>query len=144
MAKLATKESRLRLLHFKILHNIYPSNILLKKMGIKNSDLCEFCKERDIIEHMFINCKLLKGFWRDVFQTIYNHTNVRFPQTENDILFGYNYGSVKVGKDKINTANHILLIAKLSISKFRYGQIKNITLIFESEMNIRKKFFFLN
>ena len=93
---------------------------------------------------MFINCKLLKGFWRDVFQTIYNHTNVRFPQTENDILFGYNYGSVKVGKDKINTANHILLIAKLSISKFRYGQVKNITLIFESEMNIRKKFFFLN
>ena len=142
MAKLATKESRLRLLHFKILHNIYPSNILLKKMGIKDSDLCEFCNERDIIEHMFINCKLLNGFWADVFQTIYIHTNERFPQTENDILFGYNYESVKVGKDKINTANHILLIAKLSISKFRYGKTKNISLIFESEMNIRNKYFY--
>ena len=144
MAKLATNESRLRLLHFKILHNIYPSNILLKKMGIKNSDLCEYCKERDIIEHMFINCKLLKGFWRDVFQTIYKHTNERFPQTENDILFGYNYETVRVGKDKINIANHILLIAKLSISKFRYGKTKNIALIFETEMNLRKKSFLLN
>ena len=141
MASFATKESRLRLLHFKILHNIYPTNILLKKMGIKNSDRCEFCDERDVIEHMFINCKLLKYFWNNVFQTIYNHTNVKFPQTDKDILFGYNYESVKSGKDKINTANHILLIAKLSISKFRYGKTKNIGLIFESEMNIRNKFF---
>ena len=29
----STKESRLRLLHFKFIHNIYPTNILLNKMA---------------------------------------------------------------------------------------------------------------
>ena len=140
MANFATKESRLRLLHFKILHNIYPSNILLRKMGIKDSDLCDFCKERDVVEHMFINCKLLEGFWSMVFITIYNHTNESFSQSDNAILFGYNYDSIKVAKEKTNIANHILLIAKLSISKFRYGKIKNLNYIFESEINLRKKY----
>lgn len=140
MANYATKESRLRLLHFKILHNIYPSNILLKRMGIKNSDLCDYCKERDVIEHMFIYCKLLDGFWKIVYQIIYNYTTERFEKSDNAILFGYNYESTNVTKGKINTANHILLIAKLSISKFRYGQIKNINLIFESELKIRNKY----
>ena len=144
MASVATKESRLRLLHFKILHNIYPSNLLLKKMGIKNSDMCEFCKERDLIEHMLINCKLLNGFWSKVYQVIYNYTSEQFQMTDDALLFGYNYESVKVGKDKINTANHILLIAKLSISKFRYGQTKNINIIFDSEMQLRSKFFASN
>ena len=47
MAKEAIKESKLILLHFKILHNIYPSNILLNRMGIKDSELCEICREKD-------------------------------------------------------------------------------------------------
>ena len=29
-----TRETRLRVLHRKILHNIYPTNILLRKMGL--------------------------------------------------------------------------------------------------------------
>ena len=46
----ACKESRLRLLNFKILHNIYPTNILLNKMKIKRTPLCEICKEMDFVE----------------------------------------------------------------------------------------------
>ena len=34
IAVTASKESRLRLIHIKILHNIYPTNILLYKMKI--------------------------------------------------------------------------------------------------------------
>ena len=36
----ATNESRLRLLHFKFLHNIYPTDILLEKMGVKDTNKC--------------------------------------------------------------------------------------------------------
>ena len=34
---LATKETRLRVLQWKIIHNIYPTNILLYKMGVSIS-----------------------------------------------------------------------------------------------------------
>ena len=34
----ATKEKRLRVLHFKILHNLYPTNILLCKMKVKENN----------------------------------------------------------------------------------------------------------
>ena len=141
MAQSATKESKLRLLHFKILHNIYPSNILLNRMGIKETELCEICGVTDFIEHMFIHCTQLKGFWKKVFQLIQNYTNEKFPISDNNILFGFNYENLKATKRKINTANHILLVAKMSVSKMRYGSIKNIDLIFEAEMSIRKKYF---
>ena len=62
----ASKESRLRLLYFKILNNIYPTNILLSKMKIKTSDKCEYCKTHDLIEHFFFHCKRLEGFWKCV------------------------------------------------------------------------------
>ena len=39
----STKETRLRVLHWKIISNIYPTNILLKKMKIKNNDTCDWC-----------------------------------------------------------------------------------------------------
>ena len=67
-------------------------------------------------------------------------TNENFQISDNNILFGLNYESFKCNKNKIDTANHILLIAKMSISKLRYGKFNNINIIFESEMNIRKKF----
>ena len=48
----STGESRLRFLHFKILHNIFPTNILLHRMVIKNSDQCDYCQEREVVEHL--------------------------------------------------------------------------------------------
>ena len=33
----ATKESRLRLLHFKFIHDIYPTNILLEKNRVEGN-----------------------------------------------------------------------------------------------------------
>ena len=40
---LSTKESRLRELQWKILHNIYPTNILLLKMELANNNRCALC-----------------------------------------------------------------------------------------------------
>ena len=40
LASEGTKETRLRLLHYTFIHNIYPTNILLKKMDIANSNQC--------------------------------------------------------------------------------------------------------
>ena len=37
-----SSETRLRLLQWKMLHNIYPTSILLNKMGISNNKNCAF------------------------------------------------------------------------------------------------------
>ena len=51
-----TKETRLRLLHFKILYGIYPTNRILFKMGKAANINCNWCPNAiDTIEHFFMN-----------------------------------------------------------------------------------------
>ena len=133
----ATKESKLRLLHFKLLHNIYPTNIMLKRMRIKNSENCDFCGEKDFIEHMFISCPKLKGFWDKIFSLIFTHTQVKFDLTNSNILLGISCDNGRL-KRQINIANHVILISKFCISKMRYGEIKDIHLLFDIEWCLRK------
>ena len=50
-----TKETRLQVLHWEILRNIYPTNILLNRIGIVESKYCNYCKnEIDYIELFFL------------------------------------------------------------------------------------------
>ena len=57
-AKDATKDTALRLFHFKILKIIIcPTSILLGKMKIKNTDMCEYRDCQEFIEHFFFNIK---------------------------------------------------------------------------------------
>ena len=44
-----TKETRLQALHWKILHNIYPTNILLNRIGIFESKYCKTIFKRSFI-----------------------------------------------------------------------------------------------
>ena len=54
------------------------------------------------------------------------------------ILFGLVYSHfAHIQRQVIDYINHIILIGKLSISKFKYGKTKNVYLIFESELDIR-------
>ena len=84
----ACKETRLRLLHFKILHNIYPTNILLRKMKIKNTDMCGFCNTHDFIEHFFFHCKRLENFWKEIEQYIMVMTGTKITINERNAVFG--------------------------------------------------------
>ena len=49
----STKDTRLRVLQWKILHFIYPTGTLLHQMKIKPSDRCKFCQARDTSLHFF-------------------------------------------------------------------------------------------
>ena len=48
----ANQETRLKVLQWKILHNIYPTNILLHKMEIANSGTCNACHSGEILLHL--------------------------------------------------------------------------------------------
>ena len=71
LPSLVTKETRLQVLQWKRLHNIYPTNTLLCKMKVKDDQMCSCCYDVvDYIEHFF--------FWPpadseilEIYQTIH-------------------------------------------------------------------------
>ena len=84
-----TKETRLRVLQWKILHNIYPTNILLNKMNVRESDKCTFCPDTiDYIEHFFCECPIVVNFWKSIEQKVYSETGLRVELSVLTILFG--------------------------------------------------------
>ena len=78
-------------------------------MGIKSTNKCEHCETVDFIEHMFIHCQLIKGYWNHVFKLIFDYTGVQFQNTESNIVLGLLHVQNTTKNYAItNIANHIL------------------------------------
>ena len=112
----SNKRNKTPCITLEILHNIYPTNILLCKMKVKENNKCTYCNELlDCIEHFFFECPVVRDFWRYIEQHML--INVQVHLTAIDILF-----SIKcfdVGKIKLKKMNHVILIAKMYISIFK-------------------------
>ena len=53
----------LKWLQIRIVHRIIATNIVLKEMGIVQTNKCSFCEEeKDSIQHMFWNCNCVHTF----------------------------------------------------------------------------------
>ena len=48
-----TKETKLSIFLFKIIHNILPHTVLFCKMKITDSDLCLCCGSQETLQHLF-------------------------------------------------------------------------------------------
>ncbi|XP_035699761.1 uncharacterized protein LOC118432322 [Branchiostoma floridae] len=108
---LTTKEPKLISLQWKILHNIYPTKILLHKMRIVENNKCIFCDIIEYIEHFFFDCKIVKPLW-DYVESLFSYS---ISLTVHDIIFGYNPHML----NKFRYINELLLVAKLSIVKYK-------------------------
>ena len=117
IAHKSSKESRLRLLHFKFIHNIYPANILLNKMGLVTTKQYRWCTKIDYIEHAFYQCTKLENFWRNVKQYILIDYDWRLQINEKIALFGVSKAEIEDAKIR-KKVNHIILVDKLAISKY--------------------------
>ena len=49
-----TKETKLSIFQFKIIHNILPHKVLLYKMKITDSDLCLYCGSQETLQHLLL------------------------------------------------------------------------------------------
>ena len=134
-----TPEVRLRELQWKILHNIYPTNILLEKMGLATNNRCSLCKtEIDYIEHFFFACSKIKYMWEYITQLTQKLFNIKIMITETMVILGIERQNLpNLNKQQVKILNHILLIAKMCISKYRYGTPINLIVMLEKEMLIR-------
>ena len=106
-----TKETRLTMFQYKILHNIVFTKSKLLNVGLANCDLCYLCSEtkQDLI-HMLVLCHVVSKFW-DAFREWYeSHVNTQIELTTVKILYGI------IGNNRLNKlTNHLILIAKYSI-----------------------------
>ena len=137
---LCTKETKLQDFQWKIVHNIFPTNILLTRIGIKNSEKCELCGVTDYIEHLFIECRRIGSFWKKVETLLFSKTDKLIKLNSNIILLGIEQDKQheKLSKSTIHAINEILIIGKLSISKSKINDL-NIELVFERELSLRNK-----
>ena len=134
IANQVTKEVRLRELHWKIIHNIYPTNITLKKMNIRPSDKCCICpNETDYIEHFFFFCDTISKFWKEIEILIFNKTQKSTRLGVKEILFGYH------GKENKNIVNKVILLGKMCISIYRKtNMVTPLKIVFENHSMTRK------
>lgn len=133
----ATTETRLQVLHWKIIHNIFPTTILLTKMAITKSDICPICMKRDYIEHFFAECPQLQPLWLEVEKTITYHTGQKLKLTTSIILTGCR-STVTTPRESVNIINHLILIAKMCISKYKFGKPYSLLTMFHNQCHLRK------
>ena len=131
------KEIKLIHLQWKILHNIFPTNIILKKIGLRQSEICDFCDENDVVEHTFFRCKRLKSFWKNISTRLINKLNKNITLNEVSIMLGVEQTHQELNVEEKSLINKISIIGKLSIIKNKINKTP-IELIFERELRLRK------
>ena len=135
-----SKETKLQELQWKIVHNIFPTNIILNRMQIKDSERCEYCGEKDFIEHLFYNCTRIGLFWQVIANLASNKIGKKIILNETTVLLGIeqdsNYNDLTI--DERRFINETLMIGKLSIVKSR-ALGNDLLSTFEKERKLRGK-----
>ena len=106
-----TKEVKLVMFQYKIIHNILPTQFSLHRDGIAESDICPLCKnERQTLYHLFVLCTEVHSFWNTFQDWWLQKTNVKLSLNQSNILYGFFENS-----SYWQALNYSILIAKYHI-----------------------------
>ena len=111
--KFTTKDTKLRWLQFRILHNILTTNRSVSKYKEEQTELCSFCqKDSETIQHLFYGCEIVRSFWDQLTSLLNRRCNHSkdFKVNEVFVLFGQ---SEFIYSDYV--CDLIILLAKLFI-----------------------------
>ena len=84
-----TRDTKLSMLQYKIIHNILPHGSWLHEMNLSESPLCEHCNELETLTHMLVNCTAVWDFWNIVLTWWNNQNNDNYAVNEVGILYSY-------------------------------------------------------
>ena len=122
-----TRETKLSIFQFKIIHNILPCRNLLYKMNISESPLCEFCNELETLSHMLVNCSRIRDFWNSVLFRWNSQNDDNYNFDELGIMYGYNPGS-----SGSYIFNYYILLSKRHVFLQKYEhKLPNLLLFLE-------------
>ena len=107
-----TVDTKLRHFQFKLIHDIFPDNKLLKKLGILDSDRCDFCHTSvDSVGHYLWECEIVQTFWNDFGKWLENNFGPIRLSFEN-IIFWNNFIRENFHNSCIN---FLILLAKYHV-----------------------------
>ena len=130
-------ETKLLELQWKILHNIYPTGVLLNKMHIKDNNLCELCGELDTVVHFFVTCDMILPIWEEANKIIISYIGKPYNLTERDKIIGILKSDNVFDRESKKRINHLILVCKRVISKFKYDKSGNVKLLLENQLFYR-------
>ena len=84
-----TKDIRLPIFQFKIVHHILPTNATLFRDEIAQHDKCHHCDQKQTLNHLFVSCPNVQTFWQS-FSRWWNVKNDDFiVLIEETIIYGF-------------------------------------------------------
>jgi hypothetical protein len=111
------KGTKLRTFQYKILFNLIPCNLYLKRIKRSDTDKCNTCNELDDLSHYFYKCRETKTFWLSFTKWWNNMVNEQINLSEQDILFG-----ILKDTKKHATINACIILAKWHIYKNKLNE----------------------
>jgi hypothetical protein len=82
------KDARLKAFQFKVLNNLIPCNLYLKRIGKSDTDKCPICNELDDITHFLANCPETALAWKQLERWWNGMTNQNITVDERSIIIG--------------------------------------------------------
>ena len=134
------KEPRISAMQWKILHNIYPTNCFLMRIGKSHSNICNACNiEIDSTCHFFFECSKIELLWTHIGNDIEVKIGKRLQLTKYHVILGiYDKQDFDIDNDDTTFVNALILLGKFVINKWRHsGQTMPIELIYEQGKKIR-------
>ena len=84
-----TKDTRLAIFQFIIIHHILPTNATLFRDLIILSEQCHLCTEKQTLIHLFVTCSHVMSFWTH-FIDWWNEKNQEvLTLSETNIIYGF-------------------------------------------------------
>jgi hypothetical protein len=106
------RDTRIRAFQYKILFNLVPCNLYLKRIKKSDTDKCAECQELDDIVHYFCECPPVRYFWNSFIQWWNRVNNTNVSLDAGDILLG-----IVDDLNKNELINACILLAKWHIYK---------------------------
>ena len=126
---LVTKEIKLSIFQYKIIHNILYTNCILYKMKKVQNPHCPFCTNVDqTVGHLFVSCPISNSFWSHFIKWYQSVSKNTLSLSKNEIIYG-----VLTNWSSCSTLNHLILIGKyflyyksLNSVKFQFADFVNL------------------
>ena len=133
-----TKEVKLAMFQYKVIHNILCTNSLLFKMKKVNSPACPFCPDTDqTISHLFVHCPQAVTFWREFNNWLRKSKNTTITLTKSEIIYG-----VLKDSPPSQALNHLILIGKyvlfVSANNNTKYQFADFVITVREKLNLEK------
>ena len=105
----ATKETKLIMFQYKIIHHILFTNSLLYKLEKVSSPHCPFCPAiHQTVTHLFVECTQASIFWSEFQNWIFQLCNLQLDLSPQEVI----YGIIRQLSPTCLALNHLIILGK--------------------------------